>query len=142
MEVIIPKRHELIVLIPLFIRINPLQRPRANPHKRGSVYQPKENQKELLFNMSQFEPLSIDSPVIIDSYVQYSAGKKEVHPVSKKYGDDDNLRKAINDALVIAGIIEDDRFCVGGETYKSIGDEDFCLIKIWSVGVLNGVVSA
>jgi Holliday junction resolvase RusA-like endonuclease len=132
MQLAKPERGELIATLPIFQRINPLARPRLNYHSK-TVYQPKQNQVALLADIQNFSPLEIADPIIVDTYINFEAKGKSSHPVSKQFGDDDNLRKAIADALQSAKIIKDDRLIVGGENYKAFGSEDCCLVKIYHV---------
>jgi Holliday junction resolvase RusA-like endonuclease len=130
-----PKRGELIAVLPIFNKISPLARPRINRHT-SSIYQPKENQKALLSDIKVFEPLEIAFNVIVDTYINFELpeeGKKRGDISDKRYGDEDNLRKAIADALQFGKIIIDDRYVIGGENFKWLGPEDFCLIKIYGI---------
>ena len=77
------------------------------------------------------EPLN--APVIVDCYIYYKREGKETHPVQKRYGDEDNLRKALNDALVRFDIISDDKLVVGGETYKTFSDDDCAYVFVWGL---------
>lgn len=132
-ELNVPLRDQLLYAIPLFVRVEPLMRPRMNFHSK-SVYQPIKNQQELFAELKQHklkEP--INSPIIVDSYVYYEKKGKETYPTQKTYGDEDNLRKAINDAMVRLGIITDDKMVVGGENYKLFADEDCAYVLIWSL---------
>lgn len=139
MNIRLPRRHQLIARIPLFCEIKPLKRPRAAFHKKGMVYQPLDNQKELFAALAPFEPLHIEMPVWIDIALQYPhPGKKSTtpsreHPVSSRIGDIDNLSKAINDALVKQKIIADDNWIVGHQITKGYADEAGAAIAIWSV---------
>lgn len=99
----------------------------------GKIYQPKENQKQLLELVKDFEPIEIDYPVIVDSYMNFTVKGKNEHPTGPHYGDDDNLRKSIADALQAHSVLKDDRYILGGHNYKSWGNTDQCLVKIWTV---------
>jgi Holliday junction resolvase RusA-like endonuclease len=129
MKVMKPDRGELIAVLPLFETIHPLARPRLNYHSK-KVYQPKENQQGLLSTIKNYEPMEIGRPCIVDTYINFEK-QKGTYPVANKYGDEDNLRKAICDALQHGKIISDDRFIVGGENYKAFNEEDICLVKIY-----------
>ena len=136
MTVLRPKRGALIMSIPLFIRVQPLARPRAS--RAGSfttIYQPKGNQKELLHALDGFFKLNIIRPVIIDTFVNLKpAPSTELeHPTGKNHGDEDNLRKAICDALVSRHIIADDSLILGGSNFKVYGPENAAIIDIYEV---------
>ena len=77
--------------------------------------------------------LPIIIPIIVDHYY-YFIGDKTKFPTSNRIGDEDNLRKAINDALQHKSIriIRDDKMIVGGEQYKLYSDGDHVIIQIWS----------
>lgn len=132
MIILKPLRGDLIAVLPIFQRINPLPRPRLNYYSK-TIYQPKENQKSLLADIQNFQHLEITFPVIIDTYINFEAKGKTRHPTAKQYGDEDNLRKAICDALQYGKILEDDRWIVGGNNYKWMGKEDCCLVEIYKV---------
>lgn len=132
MRILKPRRGDLIAILPIFQCINPLARPRLNYFSK-TIYQPKENQKALLSDIAKFEPLEIGFPVICDTYINFAQEGKNQLPTAKRYGDEDNYRKAISDALQFGKILVDDRYIVGGENYKAFGLEDCCLIKIWAV---------
>lgn len=130
----VPKRGDLVAELKLLCRIRPLERPRARViGKFAQMYQPKKNQQELLENCKDLKPLNIDFPIILDSYINFNLKGKNEHPTGPAYGDDDNLRKSISDALQAHSVLKDDRFILGGENYKSWGNTDQCLIKIWKV---------
>jgi len=130
----IPKRGELVTELKLCCRVKPLQRPRGRAFgKFVKMYQPKENQQELLEACKSLNPIGIDYPVIIDTYINFPLKGKNEHPTGPHYGDDDNLRKAISDALQANSVLSDDRWVLGGENYKSWGDIDQCLVRIWRV---------
>ena len=144
MNINIPVRGKLLAEIPLFMRINALQRPRINQHSK-TIYQPKQNQMELLESMLKYAIPTIDCPIIVDSYINFFPKPKSrtwpSHPVSPVFGDEDNLRKALNDALqwkhqikgklVKDKIIKDDNLVLGGEHFKAYGDEDYAIIRIY-----------
>lgn len=131
---LLPKREHLIAKLPIFCRIEPLARPRARHYVKG-VYQPLENQREYRQALMAYDALCIGKPVIIDTYICMKSAKttKLKHPVGRLHGDEDNLRKAINDGLVDRCIIMDDKLVLGGENFKFFGPEEVCLILIWSV---------
>ncbi len=99
------------------------------------VYQPLTNQQELRAALSAYAPLNISEPVIIDTYISLRPAKscKLAYPVGLRHGDEDNLRKAINDALVAMHMLADDKLVLGGENYKFFGPEGMCLTLVWSV---------
>lgn len=133
--IVCPRRDELIRAIPLFTPIQPLQRPRLNFYTK-SIYQPIKNQQDLfseLKNHKTGKGEEIVTPCIVDTFIYYRKEGKSKYPITKKYGDEDNLRKAINDALVRFGIIHDDRLIVGGENYKMFSDDDYAFVYIWSI---------
>lgn len=127
-----PIRGELIAVLPIFQRINPLPRPRLNYFTK-TIYQPKENQKALLGDIQNFESMEIAFPVIVDTVINFEAKPGAKPPIAIRFGDEDNLRKAICDALTFGKIMVDDRWIVGGENYKWNGSEDCCLVKIYSL---------
>jgi Holliday junction resolvase RusA-like endonuclease len=129
-----PTRGELIAEIPLFCQVRPLARPRSRGRVRG-VYQPLANQEELRHELSRYTPLRIDYPVLIDTYIQLAVPRKTrlLHPVGRIHGDEDNLRKAICDALVAQEILTDDAFILGGSNSKAFGPECLALIRIFAV---------
>jgi Holliday junction resolvase RusA-like endonuclease len=132
MRIFKPRRGDLIAIIPIFQRINPLARPRLNYFSK-TIYQPKENQKALLSDIAKFEPMEIAFPVLVDTYINFVPQGRQSAPTVASNGDEDNLRKAISDALQHGKILVDDRYILGGENYKAFGIEDCCLIKIWAV---------
>ena len=133
LEVAVPKRDQLIAMFPVYCKVFPLERPRKG--KQGHIYQPKEKQQELMIELGRFDKLNIDYPVIIDTYIFFGRplNSKEVYPTAKHYGDEDNLRKAINDCLVDKEIIRDDKLVVGGENFKQFNTDDHAIIKIYSI---------
>lgn len=137
-----PRRGKCLLRVELFCKARPLQRPRLSPH--GTVYQPKDNQEELLLALAEYTPVvggqPIATPIIIDMIftfetrgIRYAKVPRAEYPTAAAYGDEDNLRKGVNDALVQTKIIHDDRLVVGGETFKVYGQENQVSIKIWSV---------
>lgn len=128
----------------LFCKGQPLKRPRLSSN--NGVYQPKDNQQEILEALWVYTPIldgsPIDGPIIVDMTFVFSrnahkfaphGAKRADYPTDKKFGDEDNLRKAINDGLVTTKIITDDRFIIGGSTYKVFGEDDEILIKIYRI---------
>jgi len=133
-KLMIPTRGTLLAKLPVYCDVQPLMRPRMRGRVKG-VYQPLTNQHELRRALSAYNPLRIAEPVIIDTYISLKAAKssKLAYPVGLRHGDEDNLRKAINDALVAMHMLEDDKFVLGGENYKFFGPEGMCLTLVWSV---------
>lgn len=128
----LPERGDLLAEIPIFTKITPWERPRVG--KAGNVYQPKTKQAEILRELELYDPLKIDVPVIIDSYIFFQRpGREDLFPIQRRFGDEDNLRKTINDCLVLMGILSDDSLVVGGENYKVFSTEDFAFVKIFEV---------
>ncbi len=122
-------RFDLLSEIFVPVRSRPLSRPRLT---KGRVYQPLANQVELLGALDHcFCPIT--EPVIVDMDFLFTGSGKHEWPVQKNIGDEDNLRKAVCDALVKRGHLLDDRLVLGGETMKYYAPEDWTMIKIWSV---------
>ena len=141
MEISIPLRGELLAELPLFVRVEPLQRPRLNPHSKN-VYQPIKNQQAMFLEMANYTLETINEPVIVDTYENFlNRFKKPAdHPIHSCYGDEDNLRKGINDALVRYKILADDCMVVGGENFKAFNTEDVALIRIYRVKKERGML--
>lgn len=93
------------------------------------------NQAEMMIEMCRYEALELSIPVIVDHYFYFVRFKQDLFPTSNKFGDLDNLVKAANDNLVRADILRDDKWIVGGEAFKSIGDEPMTVILIWEACV-------
>ena len=119
-----PKRGDIIHFLNFSCKVCPLARPRKA--KAGHMYQPKENQRELLYevmherSLMKPTPKIIDYPIIVDHHIQFKRSKscKSEFVVSKQLGDKDNLEKALNDAIVTGKFIKDDALIVGGDTCK------------------------
>lgn len=128
-----PTRGDLLLEIMVFCRIQPLKRPR----KAGNAnhfYQPKDNQLQLFEELLPYSALvkePLDGPMIMDMHCIFLRHENDQYPTAKRYGDDDNLRKAVNDALVHSKLVSDDRFIIGGETWKLYGEEDQAQIRLW-----------
>lgn len=131
MNIPIPTAKDLLAEIPLHCVIHPLERPRLN-YMSKRVYQPLDNQLELLAETRLYGGAYIYTPVFIEIMIVH-AGVKDDVCVSKAHGDIDNQVKAIHDALVKANIILDDRLIVTSQASRAYGEYDFCLIRIWSV---------
>lgn len=112
-------------------RVKPMPRPRLNGHR---IYVP-DVTSELANNFAQqMHGGTLACPLIVDCHFHFRAPEKGgLWPVSQTIGDEDNLRKTVNDALVQAGVLEDDRFVVGGETSKIYGDNDYVWVFIYAV---------
>ena len=130
LKINVPIKKRSIIKIPFFGKVHPLKRPRKG--RAGNIYQPKDNQMELLEHLSLFSYLQIKEPCIIDLYV-YFKGQINKYPASKNYGDVDNLTKAVLDALVSNGILKDDGLVVGCSAYKAFSTENFAVVEIWSI---------
>jgi Holliday junction resolvase RusA-like endonuclease len=134
MKIYLPNRKERVLTMPLFCRVNPLMRPRLNKHK-NNIYQPKENQVELLNEIVNYGGKAIDYPCFVDVWIQLLPDKEfelSYHAIDKQFGDVDNLLKAVYDALVFHKVLTDDRFIVGADVRKTLGQDDFCYVTIWS----------
>lgn len=136
MEVSVPERGKLLQIIAAFCKVNPLARPRLKMMRKPIIYQPKDNQMELYAELARYgRAHKTAEPCIVDAYMFYDRrGCKDPYPTSPKWGDYDNGLKAINDAMVEVGILDDDRWVIGGETFQQFGVEDHALIKIYSIG--------
>lgn len=131
----IPQRNKMLAEYIIPCATQPLKRPRTRFKVQG-VYQPLDNQKELRSFIKTYESLGINEPVIVDTFISLLPAKttKFSHPVGKtSHGDDDNLRKAISDALVFATILEDDCLILGGSNFKFFGPENLTVVQIWSI---------
>lgn len=127
-------RGTLLSTLVLMCAIRPLNRPRIKVYgyNKANVYQPKTNQAELKRELLKYMPMHIDIPVIVDTKIIFERKKnKDKWPIAPRYGDEDNLRKAINDALVDHGTIVDDRLVVGGSNMKVFSDHDMCVVEIY-----------
>lgn len=129
-----PKRKDLLLDVLVFCAVRPLERPRKAFNSRH-FYQPKENQAELLSELIPYQKLvdkPFEEPVIVDITCFFKKPhSEEPYPVAPTYGDEDNLRKAVNDALVDRGILSNDRFVIGGLTFKLFAIEPHAHIQIW-----------
>lgn len=130
----VPQRKDLLLELLVFCKIRPLERPRKAFNSQH-FYQPKDNQLELFDELQRYQMLvarPIEEPVIIDIICSFAKGKSTAdHPVAPAYGDEDNLRKAVNDALVEKLIMANDRYVIGGTTWKIYDEEDMGRIQIW-----------
>lgn len=129
---VLPKRGRLLKTIRLPCRVKPLPRPRLCSTKFGQrVFQPLGNQHEFRALVGREPELMVTSPVIVDSYAYFKPSKRLKFPATRAYGDEDNIRKAICDALQAAKIITDDALIVGGENFKLFGDDNGVVINIY-----------
>lgn len=73
--------------------------------------------------------------MIVDTYINFKKAENTemIYPVAKQHGDEDNLRKAILDAMTATRIIGDDSLVLGGENYKAFSDVDCVVAHIWTV---------
>lgn len=128
-----PKRGRLIAAFPIFEKIVSWKRPGKG--RKGHRYQPKSGLIPFMNGLDRYERVEIPGVVIVDWYFFFRRPKNPLHkfPVGKSYGDEDNLRKAGNDALQDLGFISDDRFIIGGEQFKQYATEDYVVLKIYSV---------
>ena len=129
------RRGELLLELRLMCKIEPLRRPRWSGKW---MYQPKQNQKNLYAALDGFLKENkdferIDGPVVVDMFFMYEKHPRCQYPDMKKYGDLDNLNKAVNDALVSKGIIQDDRFILASDSSKQFDDRDYAIIYIYDV---------
>lgn len=117
----------------LFCKVNPLQRPRVS--FKGNIYTPTDNQQELFREIRDLIHVpTIDQPIILDTYINFKRPKnRRVHfpIITRYYGDEDNLRKAICDALQRLQVIKDDKLIIGGENYKLFDDDDWLFFIIY-----------
>ena len=138
----IPDRGELIYEFILWCEIQPLERPRIS---NGRVYQPIDNQKQLINELLRYSQQGsqiyvngikklVNTPVIVDQFYYFDKrGREYRHPTVLQLGDEDNLRKGVNDALVKASILDDDKNIVGGQQYKIWDRESYVVVRIYGV---------
>jgi Holliday junction resolvase RusA-like endonuclease len=130
MNIYRPIRGELIRAFCARTRVRPMARPRLVGRK---IYQP-DNCAELTSLLaSEVGGSPIERPILVDINIHFGGASKNIWPVSQTIGDEDNLRKSVNDSLVKAGVIHDDRFIIGGETSKIFAGEDYVWIFIYEV---------
>lgn len=131
------KRRSIAGRFFFFGRAYPLQRPRRA--KQGGVYQDLSDQQEMIYQLKQHEPLSLEIPIILDTLIFFKRPTKLniPYPTQNKFGDIDNIQKAIADNLQKAGHIVDDRLIVGGQSYKLFADEDWVSITIYIPEIVN-----
>lgn len=121
---------KLLAEINLFVRARPLQRPRCSTI--GSVYQPKENQQELIDLLGLYPPYQFDEPILVEAHVFLNS--KRAYADSQRLGDVDNIAKGILDALQDKNNlqIKNDSKIVGlNITKNSTALDDFVQIKIF-----------
>ncbi len=90
-------------------------------------------------------------PVQVDCFFRYTrdmSAELEAAdapwPVMADLGDEDKLRRAVNDALTKARVIDDDRLVVGGQTWKRwalAGEQGGVLIVVRPAPSLDAVLS-
>lgn len=125
-----PQRNKLLEEFVIFRKCTPHKRPRFNGH----TFQIKDKHliQEFTSNYNaKTTQVIIKEPCIVDQYYFFQC--KDKHPTKPMYGDEDNLRKTINDILVDIGCLHDDRLVVGGEQFKISDIEDWIHVKMWSV---------
>ena len=128
----IKRQLRVICEIILHCKVKPLARPRAGKHH---FYQPKKNQRDLTREMFYHRRKTpINEPVLIDTEIYFEKPKRAKHdyPIGRCYGDEDNLRKAIMDALV-GPVLTDDSIVLGGSNIKLFNDANFCRVKIYAI---------
>lgn len=132
----IPSRGKMIEELNLFCMAQPLERPRLG--KGGTFYTPRDNQLRIYKEINYYAKLrkkAIDVPIIVDCFFYFEMNTNDKYPVAAKYGDIDNLTKSIYDGmnastslirkeLVCKKIISDDRYIIGGESFKLYDKED------------------
>jgi Holliday junction resolvase RusA-like endonuclease len=92
--------------------------------------------------LSELEPYTkllgdpIREPVVMDCYINFHQTGATPFPVATVFGDEDNLRKAVNDCLVMKQILDDDRWVIGGETFKLFTPHNhYAQITIWKAAL-------
>ncbi len=131
---LMPYREQLLLQIPLFCKVEPMARPRL-ARNRG-VYQPLAAQHVIVAEIQKLQAKrTLSQPVFVDHYIyrERNPRHKGMSAVYPCYGDLDNMVKTVNDALVRADILADDRYIVGSQSFKAIAKEDYCHVLIWSV---------
>jgi Holliday junction resolvase RusA-like endonuclease len=106
-----------------------LNRPRLNIAKH--VYQPLNNQQEVIAELKNYDPLKLDNPLIMDVVFYFSKKTGSDYPISPSIGDLDNHLKAIADNLVRTHIISDDRIIVEIHAIKCWAKEDYIEIRLY-----------
>jgi len=149
----IPERGKIIEEMNLFCIPTPLERPRLG--KGGRFYTPRDNQRYLYKEVNYYaksRTIPINVPTIVDCFFYFKfIGRTVQFPTSKKFGDVDNLTKAVYDSvsastnviksgLVVHKIIKDDSLIIGGESYKLFdkededgNTEDYIVVRIYEV---------
>lgn len=130
MNIYRPVRGELIRAFCITHRLRPMARPRMVGRK---VYQPDNNPEMTKQIMANEQDTPIEQPVLIDVNIHFKGNGKDVWPISHTLGDYDNLLKAVNDSLVKAGVLGDDRYVVGGETSKIFAGDDYIWVFIYDI---------
>jgi Holliday junction resolvase RusA-like endonuclease len=136
----IPQPDQLLAKLLFNVKANPLARPKVNIWAK-SIRQPLENQQELLHAVSQVEPYAISEPVHVQILINWpvpeTKKKQGPHPIARHFGDIDNLAKAVNDAIVKAKVILDDKLIVGQTVTKAFGKEDVIAVCVWGVSPMT-----
>ncbi len=133
----IPEVDKLLRTIWVPVHVKPHPRPRimgwGGPNPR--VYQPLRAQQIIARAIRGYVgPEPIEQPIIVHVCSIFPQAKKIAkHPVAGQYGDYDNLLKNVLDAMVRIKILDDDRWVLGGESYKVFGKDHSLFIQIWSV---------
>lgn len=70
------------------------------------------------------EPIAPPYIVRVYFYIPRPKTTKAEYPVAPAVGDIDKLLRATYDGLVLGGVIEDDRFIIGGEQTKKWAGDD------------------
>jgi Holliday junction resolvase RusA-like endonuclease len=131
MNLYTPVRGAMLQAFCLKQRAKPMPRPRINGNRVWVPDTTSELAREL--DEKRFSN-ALEVPVIVDCHFHFKAPQKGgVWPISQTIGDEDNLRKSVNDALVKARIIDDDRYVIGGETSKIFAGEDYVWVFIYSI---------
>lgn len=125
-----PVRGELIRAFCVQTRIRPHARPRMVGRK---IYQPDNNPDLTKALLGEAQEPPIEMPMMVDMNIHFKGNGQTVWPISQTIGDEDNLRKGVNDSLVKAGVIQDDRFIIGGETTKIFAGDDYVWVFIYQL---------
>lgn len=75
----------------------------------------------------------ISQPVFLDlEFVFKTSDPKRIDKINVNKPDLSNLVKAVEDALVLAGVLEDDRLIYGFECYKRWGISDLVWVRLYA----------
>lgn len=130
--IVVPHRTNLIATISIRdMLVKPAARPRKGMY--GNIYQPKKD-RELLASEMYEKPgrFEIDWPVLVDHFYFFNSDNKSGICTSHKLGDEDNLRKEVNDALVLSHWLKDDHLIGGGQQYKLWARFDGLVVCFWN----------